>query len=332
MLHMRELVGRGLSSSRIAQSTIREVRNPVVAILQAARTRESGVPRDKIFSMLEIYRICAGTELPLVEPDYHRSCEAIMIEAAENIILHQNNLDILSCAADHRHRRDRILPSWVPDWREQLCPEMHFNGYSLGSAIAKTEHTFCKIRDDHRLLESWGYILNKIDRAIRIDISDREAFANSVLASAKMVSDPSAHDNYGTKAFWLSILFFLDARMFDIYQWSFGGQCDPTEAHGEDALPDGDVRKLESLSAPQFPPRSRDAAVELTDVLWKYFYSEKFPQWIYDGSNIFLTRMGSCVVAPKTAKSGDEIVLFPNTAYMFTLRRIFEYHHVTGPW
>jgi hypothetical protein len=209
---------------------------------------------------------------------------------------------------------------------------MHFDGYSLGSAIAKTEHPFCKIRNDHRLLESWGYVLDKIDRAICIDISDREAFINSVLASAKIVSDSSAQENYGTKAFWLSILFFLDARMFDIYQLSFGGQCGSIEAPKKDGLPDGDRWKLEFLGSQNFPPQSREAAVILTEVFWEYFYTENFPQWIYDGSNIFSTRQGSCVVAPKTTKSGDEIVLFPNTAYMFTLRRIFEYHRVTGPW
>lgn len=74
--------------------------------------RASTDPRDKVFAMLALVDKSAGLSL---SANYGKSVEEVYKEAARDIILKQDQMDILLAASGVGGTEG--LPSWVPDWR-----------------------------------------------------------------------------------------------------------------------------------------------------------------------------------------------------------------------
>ncbi|WYZ37995.1 hypothetical protein EsH8_II_001501 [Colletotrichum jinshuiense] len=79
--------------------------------------READDPRDKVFAMLGL----VGKGDGLLLPDYSKPPVQVFCEVARNIIRTEDSLDILLAAGTPGEAfKEGILPSWVPDWRNNF--------------------------------------------------------------------------------------------------------------------------------------------------------------------------------------------------------------------
>src|SRR3569833_641762 len=87
-------------------------------VLSMFRGRLSTDPRDQIFALLGL---CPPAVAAGIEPDYSLDHRSIYADAVFKLIRHTKLL--LPLWRPRESHRDRVLPSWVPDWTAQTNPE-----------------------------------------------------------------------------------------------------------------------------------------------------------------------------------------------------------------
>jgi hypothetical protein len=278
-------------------------------------------PKDKVFSMLEIYRLFTGHSQLLIEPDYRQPVEDIMIDVARNVILRIKDLSVLAFTAQHRWRGTSLLPSWVPDWRDGI-PFQQLRHHVL--PLASSGPGGVDFEDGGRTLRAHGFEIDKIDHAVDLDFSGKHAWVKSIMTYLEVDTCASNQHTCGTKAMWLALLFLVSPNRFESYH--------SKRESPEKTAPSG------PLHSTNFPPRDRNARSHLAETFWAWLKAETDPtqlrcsevktnlrnEWLY------ATEHGSFVVAPATAEPGDVIVAFPETFPFFVLRNIGAYHFVIG--
>jgi hypothetical protein len=322
ILLIRERMGHLFKRSALLESGARMAKQEVLGYLLVITGRASCLdPKDKVFSMLEIYRIFTGQSELLVDPDYRQSVEEIMIAVAQSIILRIKDLSVLSYIAQTRGKGTSLLPSWVPDWRDGLRFEqlghqdVPLLPFRAGNVL---------FEDGGRTLRSYGFGIDKIEHGVDIEFSDKDAWIKSILSCIE--HGPRAHDQRicGTEAMWLAILFIVSPERFYSYN---------TEVASLDETP-----SLDPLNSANFPPRTLNAATRLAETYWAWLGAEITPSIrLYSrmkresrNERIFTTENGTYVAAPAKADKGDIIVAFPGTIFLFVLRKVGAYHFFIG--
>ncbi|KAK5637271.1 hypothetical protein RRF57_012983 [Xylaria bambusicola] len=136
---------------------------------------EASDPRDKIFALLGLARDREELERKGLYPDYTKSCQELYCLSAA-ILLQQGHLSLLSYV--QYPKRQRNLPSWVPDWSASIThplqilgddhmthePEFCAGGRSKCASVVVNcnmpEHTETVISLD-------GYVYDKIEAVAR---------------------------------------------------------------------------------------------------------------------------------------------------------------------
>jgi hypothetical protein len=295
--------------------------------------------KDKVFSMLEIYRIFTRQSQLLIEPDYQQSVEEIMINVARSIILSLKDLVVLSFAVQQHREDTSLLPSWVPDWRNGMFFEQ------VGHPAVPYDHaeTLSVSFENHgRTLRVCGFEIDKIDSPIDIDFFDRYAFLESILTYIELEPCARSLHTYGTAAMWLAILFIASPDEFQSYSRPHAGTIAPwpsvsvsTPARAGTIAP----AATEFLSSTKFPPQTPEAASYLAEKYWAWLQEA----WLHPTERIFsamrrklrmekvfTTQNGNYAVATAMANKGDVIVAFPCTSCLLALRNVGEYHFVVG--
>jgi hypothetical protein len=280
-------------------------------------------PKDKVFSMLEIYRVCTGQSHLFVEPDYRQSVEEIMINAARSIIVNMKDLNVLRLACQNSWRRTSLLPSWVPDWRKGMPHQL------LRQAVApvvRNEPLDVGFENDYRSLRVRGFEIDEIDCGVHIDFSTKYAFVQSVLACIELCHHSLDWHSCARAASWLAILYIVDPFQYHSYHISrasidAAAQSDP-------------------LDPANFPPRTLDAASRLAETYWVWHgddssdLSRSMHSTIRRSirkEGVFTTKNGSYVAATAMANKGDIVVAFPRTFCLLALRKVGGHRFVVGP-
>ncbi|KAF3808548.1 Heterokaryon incompatibility protein 6 [Colletotrichum gloeosporioides] len=88
-------------------------------VISKFRTRRATDPCDKVFGLLGISR---GVRTASI--DYALTAAHVFEETTREIMSYCTNLDILSHCANQAYRKTTTagLPSWVPDWGAEYCP------------------------------------------------------------------------------------------------------------------------------------------------------------------------------------------------------------------
>ncbi|KAI1284415.1 hypothetical protein F5Y07DRAFT_346435, partial [Xylaria sp. FL0933] len=88
----------------------------MLELLFYCRFRDAKEPRDKIYSLLGLQSAGQDYSMALgIEPDYSAPLDQVYINAARQIILRCDNLDVLGTCLT---KNSSALPSWVTDWSD----------------------------------------------------------------------------------------------------------------------------------------------------------------------------------------------------------------------
>jgi hypothetical protein len=133
-------------------------------LLSHSRNCKSSDDRDRIFAFLGLSHSTYG-----IVPDYSpaNTISRVLIETAKKIILHDNNLEILSYVEPVRSQC-AALPSWVPDWTQndsKKLPTMIENSSTLFQASKgkKANVRFEENTVGHPILKVWGVLLDTLE-------------------------------------------------------------------------------------------------------------------------------------------------------------------------
>jgi hypothetical protein len=315
-LFLRESLLRKNQPRTISQQILGE-------LLLITRNAACADPKDKVFSMLEIYRICTGQRQLLIEPDYRQSAERIMIDAAQSIIFRTQNLSVLAFSAQRDAKSTSLLPSWVLDWRYGLSFEQLIH---QAAAFMHSDSLDVSFESEGRILHVGGFEIDKIHNPVEIDFSSKPAFIENILACIKISSSATNQTTYGTAAMWLAILYIVNPEKFFTYETS--------RSTADETSPTG------PLNPANFPPQTLEAVIHLAETYWASLFLEYVPPTPRMGrfdmrknvrsERLFATEKGSFVAAPATAERGDVIVAFPGTIHLFVLRKVGDYHFLVG--
>ncbi|KAF2109166.1 heterokaryon incompatibility protein-domain-containing protein [Lophiotrema nucula] len=88
--------------------------------LHAARSCSSTEPKDKFYGLLGL---ADGSLRSAILVDYRRSLEETFTHAAATLIAHEQQLSVLAFAFSSPRHADQSLPTWVPDWTDQVAHE-----------------------------------------------------------------------------------------------------------------------------------------------------------------------------------------------------------------
>jgi hypothetical protein len=300
-----------------------EYAHALIWVFMVTRTSSCLDSRDKVFSMLEVYRVWTGQIELLVEPNYRRSVEQVIIDAARSNISAGRNLNILGCTEPPSERGGSMLPSWVPEWRYEPGAEATYSPIWIDPLIG-LESWEAEFQEENRILRISGLEIGRVQFGLEVDFSDNHAFLTSVLRSVA-ISFPqhdSSESPYGTKTFWLAILSFVDSE-----------KVKAINAPREQVEPSPSVAKSEAwkcLSSGEFPPQTPDAALALSKIYWEWFLARKPREYEYCKRKVFATTEQGYIATEASVKQGDRVVMFPNTVHVVLLRPIGEHYYFIG--
>jgi hypothetical protein len=300
-----------------------EYPHALIWVFLVTRTSSCLDPRDKVFSMLEIHRVWTGQIELLVEPNYQRSVEQIMIDAAQSNISIGRNLNILRCTEPPLESRALMLPSWVPEWRWESGAGVVGNPMSMDPPIG-IEYWRADFEENNRILKVSGLEIGTIKYDLDVDFSDNHAFLTSVLRSVSVsISRQSSTDNLcGTNTFWLAILSFADKeKLQSIKKPNSDVETSPSVVK---------PKALDCLRPGEFPPQTPDAALALSKIYWGWFLATQPQEAEFCKRKVFGTTNGSYIATLANAKQGDRIVMFPNTIHLVLLRPIGGHYYFVG--
>jgi hypothetical protein len=101
---------------------------PLRDLLFLFRSTEASDPRDKIYAFLGISKEFSDFSRPPpigksgIVPSYQRSVEKVYVDAVKYMISSSADLKALSLVEDASFRKNRALPSWVPDFSAEGYP------------------------------------------------------------------------------------------------------------------------------------------------------------------------------------------------------------------
>ena len=117
MAASKRLIIRELESSAIRSMLSGKMKSrrssDLKTLLQHSRSCEASDPRDRIYAFLGLAHQDYG-----IIPNYsfENTVVAALIQAAQQIIKYDKNLDILQHVSRGRDKLGTFLPTWVPDW------------------------------------------------------------------------------------------------------------------------------------------------------------------------------------------------------------------------
>ncbi|KAH8587866.1 heterokaryon incompatibility protein-domain-containing protein [Bisporella sp. PMI_857] len=295
-----------------------ETKPNLIQLLARTRVgREATDPRDRIWALLGM---AADTEVLRIIPNYAdtNSCAAVYCNAAHAMIA-SGHIDIL--AFSQWSKKDPMIPSWVPDWREEVKQPFGQlpwdTPYSASGSTKLPEHLDQTVLSH---LKINGFLVDSIE-SLRPQCNDGEWLSMQhrhaaciylqhimslcqisdeklVKSGVEIYADPSVRERA-----------YQHLPVADLYSTGFVRRATIDECHlgHAEVITDYIQRKNHGPSA----------GAPVTNTFRSYY--------IMMGQQIerrpFVTMKGFVGLAPKHAEEGDVIVIFPGARFPYVLRR-----------
>jgi hypothetical protein len=132
-------------------------------IFNTGRCQLATNPKDAI---LGLYGMLQKLQINVPPPDYSQSVEQIYTKATKSVIVHDKSLLVLQQTSESRDWPD--LPSWVPDWNQQLNHGMREESqFDPSFSTSKNDSAKFTFLSDNKSISVRGCFVGKITRAAK---------------------------------------------------------------------------------------------------------------------------------------------------------------------
>lgn len=293
----------------------------LIQILSRIRVgREATDHRDRIFALLGMV---ADRDILRLVPNYEASCATVYSNAARAMIA-AGQVDIL--AFSQWNKKDQTMPSWVPDWREEVKKpygQMPWDTPYKASGSEETLEGLVQL-DSSSHLKLRGYIVDSIE-SLKARCNHgkwlglqnrREAviYLNDIMTLCQISNEKlerTGVDIYSNPN--LRERAYQRVPVADLYSTGFVRQASVEECHR------GHAEVITDFT--QWLNNDPNAAgLPITNTLRSYYNMmaeqvERRP---------FVTTKGFVGLAPWVSQEGDLIVVFPGAKFPYVIRR---YNH-----
>ncbi|KAF2098153.1 HET-domain-containing protein [Rhizodiscina lignyota] len=308
-------ITNAVSLNNLRQMRLKGQRLILPDLLMKTRSRTSGDPRDKVYSLLGLCKEDAIT----VIPDYSKPTAQVYTELAVQY-LSEGALDCLTAVCDPRWRAIPDLPSWAPDWsvasrvHEFLTPGDSLTTKASAESEANVHFSSnnSELRVTGMIFDSvkticWPYLFPQIEEQILSFLPRSEdymgsAFFKNIYGSFRLrqwerfalalkryplqASPPKSNQNHAKEI------------IYQVYLHTITAGAYPNEDLKAAYESYGKIHLLH-------PPDLEIAVADLKKAMAFRPWMEK----ACTGRRMFLTRKGYLGLAPYTTKRGDTVAL-----------------------
>jgi len=145
------------------EKVISGVQQRLLTLLLRHRQAEATDPKDKIYALCGL-----AYDSDIIGLDYQTSTETVYTHTATSLLVHDQNLDVLSAAHLHDNGDLKDLPSWVPDWsigNEGIIPLLlehaHWNE-EIPWQVSESAKSSPVFQNDGKILGITGLLADEI--------------------------------------------------------------------------------------------------------------------------------------------------------------------------
>ena len=290
--------------------------SPLLRKLQRFKTHD---PRDHVYGVLGLYKQHSGIKLlsPLLEPDYNKSLEHVLRDAARFCMTEQNDLEPLNKVAHWIEGTNEQTPSWVPRWdrrwnpgKDTSCLVTHFRASGSSRVHISTPDI-----GGEDVLSVLGIFVAGPDnsRVVVIsqsyaDIDHAHLFLNEAL---QLMSGAKALGESGEDVALALVTTLLGDRTLE-----------------SDPVSERDVEEFKALQQHistfgKRPPSYRSMNVGVIDANANAMGAARFLSAIWRACKLrrfFVTESGHMGIGPPTMATGDSVVILYGGYTPFILR------------